>query len=140
MMSTDIWISIATATVSTAILMAKMTYDKRHAVQALKEVATVRAVDAGVIKEALEDKAHLVEQTLKEVQIDAKQVLDEQVQVIKSIVEQTAEVTQEKADKAYHEANSVNVKIEKLYEHFESLKKQQMTLAKMFEESMKSRK
>ncbi len=94
-MINDAWISIAIATVSTAILIWKMTCDQRRVAAALQKRETADGVSA--------------------------QSLAVQTAAITTAIHTTAEKTQEKADAAYHEANSVNTKIEKLHAHLERL-------------------
>jgi hypothetical protein len=103
----EIFISFAAASATTVILLWKMARDRRRATTTQEETATA-------VKTVLDAKE-------KSVGVAATRALDEHTRTITAAVETSAVVTQAKAEAAYEEANSVNMKIEKLSEHLAHL-------------------
>jgi uncharacterized membrane protein len=82
--------------------------------QAFKLVTVVIIFDAALTFFRRRKMADLVGQYLSQ-----SQKLEIQTSDLRETITNTAQVTQDKADAAYHEANSVNMKLEKVYKMHE---------------------
>lgn len=82
--------------------------------QALKITTIAIILDAGLTFFRRRKMADLVGQYLSQ-----SEKLEVQTADLRETITYTAQVTQDKADAAYHEANSVNVKLEKVYKMHE---------------------
>lgn len=124
---------------ATAIRLAEVVRGQSDAVRARLDASAEKIADkveasAANVRDRLEATVTLAkadaDRVVQTARIEATAKIDTQTDRMLAAIEATARVTGASAEKAYHEANSVNDKIEKLHKHNEL---QAVAIAKLLE-------